>query len=1243
MVARNIQIWYNHEMHRPRLRKLALVGTVLFSLALYREWVQRNQPPLFQSLGFFENALPVVTPETAAQDPGNWNDPVEPTVVDEEAFAELVREMRATESRADVLVTGATFGGVAAALSAADEGLTVALSTPYDLREEILAEAGEYASRRVETPYGSSIERELRAWTRVTRGTDENANGLPSDIAGFFLQRIEASQAIGVYQKNTVATFGRGPDGRIDRAILQAIDGSDVTAITFSYVIDGSNDGWALAQAGVPTRASWHDSDAEDVPAVPSEEAMEALATGYSMSGRTIPGIGRRLEGAKMFMGVRDRGYNGMFVAPSDADECWQQEWGENQKAFMADGTVLRTREVGCVATMRVESAFEDTVELFFINHGNDSLSAAVTFGSGQTVNLVKRFAPSERFIRMGAFPLGPDSPIVVATNSALPTDRVEGLVARKMNTGYAAPSFETENGAQIAFTTGGWNSTVHDMYVSTDSIVGISDVVLDGVPFPVKTLGKGSYVLEGVPLGVGNHVLRIPGTDGVQRVSAVPVAPRRQGVHLTEIAHPATGFHSWSFTVAEGGRLAVMAPPLACADECVVTITAKGSTVSEGVLRRGADVISSAYPIDVIVAEAGSTFVVTTDGSYDADKEPIVSLIGEGNADLYAYGTGDIRVSPERTGNVYDLWLRSRRSQRSVSSDDVQRTMPNSDEWQFVTTALLTDDGASAMGGGNAELLAIPNTMLDAYHLPLPPGGSAASIVKDLPVGVYAVASVGLENPGSVAMRRQSDGVVTIAMFDGANGEYRSSNAYVHDGLPSSFSTDSEWPQTLILHEKIHDPGVVNASIQSGSLLTVLNADGLAAADDVSYRDRSHGAEGAYLFSPRREGTGPVTLGTLHSPEDSERLRALLGDSYLLLRQGRTNLTAAQETCSMEDDPTCDPRRYVRDAAVFGTADALTPLPVYPEGRRIIGRDLLTFSGAYAVRQPCVSCDRECLPGSFDGETCAVNGQNTGLMDAIATVHGSSGPIAVSSPLEERLGTITSLMRTLRRDGFVGSAPTYFEEGFPRRDVSLTLGMLFSDDAPNVIAANATLSATHGAAVALRSPSTKLTIGSAAGHAVAFALLHERSGIDFIASSPAATRRLQEYLVDRGGQILPVDTKDDDPLLIRALQRRVLDGSARMVPAWVDDRLTFSAVPDEDRTAISTAIFGDANRHTVREALKILPQSPEDGSDIELLDVGLRSGFLTSKVLIFSLNEIMKLPLDDALLLKADYLLKAR
>jgi hypothetical protein len=207
---------------------------------------------------------------------------------------------------------------------------------------------------------------------------------------------------------------------------------------------------------------------------------------------------------------------------------------------------------------------------------------------------------------------------------------------------------------------------------------------------------------------------------------------------------------------------------------------------------------------------------------------------------------------------------------------------------------------------------------------------------------------------------------------------------------------------------------------------------------------------------------------------------------------------------------------------------------------------------------------------------------------------------------------------------------------------VALTLGMFFADAAPNVLAANATLSATHGASAALRSPSSKLTVGNAIGHAVAFALRREHSGIDFIASSPAATRRLQEYLVDSGVEVLPVDTGDDDPLLLRALQRRFLDGRIRLAPAWAG-RLTYDAVPDVDPRAIAESLFGNGDPHTVGEALRFLPEAPEDATDVELLDLGLKNGFLTPKVLVFSLREIMDLPLDDALLYKLDYLLGLR
>lgn len=1232
----------------PRLpfRTLAIMVLIALSIALYREWIARNQPPLFLPLGFFEQAVPVVSPETQARDSTTWEDTIEPYVLNAPEFDALVFSMGAEENESDVLVTGATLGGTAAALAAAEDGLSVTLVASKEWRTELLAEAGEFSAQRLFTDsYGSTIERELRRILRSSTNSGEgHTNGLPSDVEAFFASLLESSKSVRILSPYNVVALGRGDDGRIVSALLQSPNGETSLVARFDYIIDGTNDGSTLAHAGVASRSSWGQEDAEGEPETPSEKAYIALAEGYTMSGRTVPGMGKRLAGSKMYMGVRDKGYNGWFIPPSEMDACWQSQ--HKAKTFVQNVPHYRAGTVGCEAVMRFDASFSDTIELFWINHGNDSLQATVTIGSGRTLAMYVQINPATKFARLGAFPVTPGNPVIVKISSVLPTDRLEGIIARKMNAGGRATSFEVNGTDETVFGTDGWEATSYDVYAVSSNDAIINEASIDGTAVRASSAGRNTFVFRDVLLGPGEHAFRLENDVGRLSAIAIPVGPGRGKVMLSPplVNPPQPGYSAWAFIAPRDGKMLFTAQPDACEEECFLTVTESGSLTSKADAHviDGLEIVSMSYPLFTVDVSAGKTYVVSANPTYDVTRPPEASMLNAG-ADMHAFGTDDLRIVPTNAGNAYDVWIRTRwSSNTTVTMPTGKRSFGASDRWQYVTTDVLGRNGVTVDGGGYVEILAMPNTFIDTYHVPLGNGGP--SLVEGLPYGTYNMLSFGIENPERINVINTSDGTVEVREFRGINGMYAADQPFVHGSGSFIASPTNQWPQTLVLYEHIQDEESVKTTFGSGALLLVLDGKAMDAAHPGAYAGRANDSAGAFLFTPMAEGIGPVTIGRMDSLEATDRLRRYLNDAYLLLRYGKTNLIKPIVSCSIHDDPTCDPRRYVRDPLVFGTPDALAPIPVYPEGRRIDGRDKLMFIDSHAVIRSCMDCSNECVAGTHEGKSCIRKDTSEWNRSAIVSFPGIENVPMLSSPLEEKLQTLDALFQNMRRDDVTGLFTTYFERPSPPRDVTLTLDMIVSSSESNILSANATISATHGGATAIRSPTAELLIGSAAGHAVGFAAKHEYASLAVIADSEPATQRLQRYLIDQGVNVIPMGGIDDDPLLLKAIQWRVLDGRATLEPSWINGRLTYKPhLPDgEDVNTLKRLAFGETSVETVKDALRWFDGSDVKPDNVELLRLGLKNGFVNDKMLMLSLDEIMGQALNEDLLLKAEYLLRA-
>jgi hypothetical protein len=201
----------------------------------------------------------------------------------------------------DVLIVGGGVGGVAAAEAALRAGRTVILTEPTRLL------GGQLTSQLVPVPDENSyIEREPGASTRTFRALRESVRrhyaGLPDILLGreknvgacwvsrvsgmpdiweaAIRERLEPYVRAGRlkavltrHQLRSVARFSG--NGRFNYADIVDLDTGRVAQVAAKYLLDATEDGAALALAGLPTGLGQEGLDAYDEPHAPDEAHPE--------------------------------------------------------------------------------------------------------------------------------------------------------------------------------------------------------------------------------------------------------------------------------------------------------------------------------------------------------------------------------------------------------------------------------------------------------------------------------------------------------------------------------------------------------------------------------------------------------------------------------------------------------------------------------------------------------------------------------------------------------------------------------------------------------------------------------------------------------------------------------------------------------------------------------------------------------------------------------------------------------
>ncbi len=1228
----------------PWLKRIAIGVVCVALLVFYREWVQRHQPVMFLPLGFENTVSTLPTPEESARDPRNWEDPLSSLFVTKSVFDLRVGAVEVIET--DVLTWGGTLGGASAAISAADGGVRVVLaSNATTFGDEWAADIPSLLKEKPSLNVQSSIEQRLHAWLEK-RHRAPTLEAVPSDLALFFREEMARLPSLQLLQNYSIAALSGTSSTELTHALLRKNDNGQTVVVRFKTLIDGTEAGELFAYAGVPTRSGWESKEETNEEHALPAQTLSILEEGLTTSGGVVPGLGRRLDGASDVVALLDRGYHGEFVSPSDMDaSCWEID--SSVRPFVSNAIMWRARKTGCTATFTFPSQFQDTVELFAIAHENERLHATVEDAiTGISLDIDLPRVSTERFVRLGVFSVDPVRPLKVTVHTELPGEFVEGIIARKRNANVPAQFLTAGADGLILLKARAWRGDAADIYIKTATLDAPRTPLplrLDNEAVMAERVGRGTWVLRNVALTQTERKLH--GPDGASFL-VVPVSPLRGKTkdfalatksELQQSFYPGLGnvpSVQWTFSPEETSRYALFAHNGTCMSQCAFTIAEAGSL---GILLSG---ITDLSLLGTVELTQGRSYVFTLWGKSLSPSPTAASMarLLPNGADLLATGISSVAVTPTGAGGVYDVWVRAplATSVTLSSFEKPHELVPiPGDTYVFVGSRYLTPiEGMRVTGNGELSMYAIANASIDTYRLAVPAGSTTPHSLAGLPAGLFRMWWHGTVLP-TISTLMNGDHIAQHISFDVRDINARAENLLIRkeDEPPLSLAPGSSSADRLLTFVDLPPIGRHG----SGTLVPALSLPSIPSLIRTRLKigSESHGI----LFldaSPR--GIGPITLGQYDDPSLHGSLRTFAEN---LLPHIRSSIIP--KACSNNDTPLCDERRLTRASFVFATSDGHSPRLRLPDIRRLIGHAALTEADAFLDRTNCTgSCTTICVGKLEKDGQCVARTQHTmATQDIILSVEGVSQLPIIESPREAKEGVLKSFLKFLRESRILSPELTMFETRLPPRTVSLTLDMFIPTGGQNILPGNTTVSATHIASRSLRSVSTELAIGSAAGYIAAFTT-QEHLPLSEIRLDASSRTRLQLFLVRQEVNVFSLAHVPNDPLLLRALQEKILTGESTMNPSWSGATLIFSTnalTPDASDAQRVARLFGRSGMFTLKDLLvELYPDTATlsaDDQKAKLLEVGLLSGVLSAA----PAESVLSRTVDKALLLKGEIL----
>ncbi|MFH1444048.1 MAG: FAD-dependent oxidoreductase [Candidatus Peregrinibacteria bacterium] len=1176
----------------------------------------------------------------------------------------------------DILVYGASLGGVSAAITAAEQGANVILATDSEVIGGQAVESGMSAFDDIGGGWGNwGLYKDLQKflWTR-SKNVDGYHAGLglpqvgrvgstPDDIEAFFLERIRANSRITLLTEQTISKLKKR-GGKWHEATLTDTKTHEEIRVRFQYLIDGTETGRLFEQTATPFYIGFDTAEETGERFALPKVVRDALVEGTIVNNKKFGGLGNRVQAVTSPFVLLDRGYPGTFIPLSLADNaCLSAD--DDTQSMIADAQVYRIRSANCQAHLVLAPEFDDTYDVYLVQHGSGSMRATIASPLWPDYSLVRllRLQQSQELVFAGSFPLSHAFPVTLSLTSISGDPAVEGVLIVKRNFRAAPVVLHKPTAWDIPLAHYDTPSIYADIYLigsdfpsdETPSIGGNAVTVLMKTPTTiliphVSLRERPRLSLPGGIRQAISGIVMIPTALNLTPLQFSSDTPDKE-IQPEEIPSSSTlkdtdvSAKEWRFMAQNDGVTIFSTETTDTQWRRVELWQDQPEQLLKTLAFVPQSVTRNPQPLFTAILRKGITYRLRVGLPKGATWNTFLwsaNAVSNSSALFIDSSSPDVTMSNSSHEGVYDIWAKGTPSSsasyavsRPGSPDVVNATIPlTRNQYQYLGKAALDGNTTLKLRGAASALLAIPNTHVDTYRWSGTVTAESPHLtLTTLPPGYYRMTVAG--NPIEPAQIRASleSGstlqVLSLPQATSVQDRRLVAETLVSNGKPLTFSfgpSFAQMPLDIHFYQEIPD-------LQDVQSFTMMHHPLIGKTGNAIplFRFRNI-ISGASALAGKPEGLLPPHLGrntlgmtlvvnpsndftgflaeSIDSPEVVTNSRALSAAyAYWMLYD------SAHTKINLNCDPAdalCTTKRVQPVIGLF--ADRLSMFPPKPyirEGRRMITKRIVTQNDIGIPIQDCTpaGCPEHCRPLTPQQQTCIFEQQNPVFFpDTLAAV-GYGIDLHAFTSQAEYFGTVKPLATEMLAQ--VNKESLALIDGawkFPySRPTQVPLSALLSIENSHLFPASHNIGMSQIANGLYRLHVNELAIGQAVGHLLSYCLKHQ---LEPQALTGSLLRSFQHTLIDREVMLYPI-TDASTQAIRKPVQHLIVEGL--LVP----------------QTILADKLF---SRFMNPINYMVFPQEPINEHDTKILSLFSQDDpqKITYRDLVFTLHPELKSSHDD-------------
>lgn len=1116
------------------------------------------------------------------------------------------KELQTAIIETDILVYGSSLGGTSAAIIAAEQEANVVFAMDTNIMGGQAVESGLSAfddQRRQWETWG--LYDDLQQYLKKKMGKNSKSkfaglgisvvglvNSPVDEIAAFFQERVRSNQRITLFTEHTISNFKK-KKGQWYQATLTNKQNNRSTRIRFQYLVDGTETGRLFEQTGTPFNIGLDAAEETGEKLALPKEVRDAIVNGTTLNGKTLTGLGNRVQAVASPFILLDRGYPGDFVPFSaDTNPCLSPD--TTIKSMIVDAKVYRMEQEHCTARIMLAPEFTDTYDVYLVSHGSGFVQSAIASSLWPNNPLVRQLhvQKNKETIHVGAFPLSPERQTILSVSHSAGNPLVEGVLLVKKNMRTAPVVLQKPKALTIPLVHYDVPSVYADIYLTGTNLPMDSAPSIDNKPTSLEATQTTLYIphislrdrpsLE-LPSGLRDSlssIVIIPTEFDVRPLQFFSGNPDKE-IPVEKIPVESTikntdqPVREWQFTAQDDGMTVFAIDSPAYQWRLLELWQDEPKQLVKSLIFSLQNVSRNPSPLFTAKLTKGSTYKLRI-GLSRGEKWNSFTISADAiNHSVSLYTDSPLKaITPhqEQQEGIYDLWAEGALSSSvsctlerpGMQNNTLQKTITHP-QLEYLGKVFLDRSTTLKINENGPTVIAIPNTAVDTYQWSGTLSGESPKLtLTTLPPGIFNVTVTGGPAEASQIYALLEGGstpvqTLSIPKVKTVIDHRLATETFVSNGRPLTLTfapSFSQSPITLHFYKKI--PNLQDAltfSMISHPLTPFSDRSRISLFFFRNIVSRES------VLAGKPEGLLPThlarkTLGmavVIDGPNNYAGFQAEDIDSSAVIAASRERSEAfaywlLYDSALTKQNLNCDPADVVctpkRTQPVIGLfQDHLSMFPPKPyirEGRRMVAKRMITLNDVGIPIQNCepTGCPAHCLPLNAKNEEC-ISEEQTPLIfpDALASA-GYMVDIHLLFSSKEFYAAVQPLVRALKvSSDFFPLMSDQWRYPFSK-PTEVPLSALLPVENTHLIPASHTIGMSQLANGAYRTHVNEMAIGQAVGHLLSYCIEHQ---LEPSTLTGASLRSLQHTLVERDVLLYPI-SDSSNPSLSKAVQHLIVE-----------------------------------------------------------------------------------------------------